>query len=592
MVRFVVWCVAAAVAAAQVYVPISQFRQRSIGQDSIRPGERVAGRVTVADQFRNTCYIQDGTGGIAVFNSAFRMGVHVGDSVELLSGLLTEFGQTTGQPGTGLLEISGSVTFQVIPVPRVEPTPRVASITSIGEALEGMLVRVRNVQFVETGVFQGDRNYTVRNAAGDQLQVRIDANTEIARNALPIPTQRVDVIGVISQFRGTYQLLPRFASDIGLSVAPDTVPKSATLDVTTWNLDWFGSTDTTIGIANKQRQFNSVRIALDSMQSDIYAFQEVVTQHVLDSLAGTVQGSYTGMLAPIDQQQKMAYLVSSQTVSVQETGLAVNGGSQAWADGRFPFRMTARCTIDGVTRQIILFNIHAKATGDSTTAQTDWQRRKTDAETFYDYLNTFYRTQPVIILGDFNDDVTSSVVTPNPSPYQVFVQDTVNWKVLTKPLSEAGLRSYIGSTANARMLDHIIVSDEVAPAVYRTYVESPNAFLSSYTSTVSDHLPVTVRIRLQDVAASVEEESVPEVRIGPNPATDLAFVEVATDVGDRLRVMLCDVAGRASTVLLDTVASAPLHVVPINCRGLAAGAYMLHVTRGNKRTVLPLIVVH
>ncbi|MDW8271013.1 MAG: DUF5689 domain-containing protein [Bacteroidota bacterium] len=578
---------------AQTYVTIAQFKQRPFG-DSIRSGERIAGRVTVADQFRNTSYIQDATGGIAVFNSAFRMGVRVGDSVEILAGTLIEFGQTTGQPGTGLAEIGGSVTFQVIPVSRAEPSPRTASITSIGEALEGMLVRVRNVQFVETGVFQGDRNYTVRNAAGDQLQVRIDANTEIARNNLPIPTARVDVIGVISQFRGTYQLLPRFASDIGLTIERDTLPKSATLDVTTWNLLWFGSSDTTLGVANKQRQFNSVRIALDSMSADIYAFQEVVTTQILDTLATAVQGTYEGILAPIEQQQKMAYLTNKSTVTIVESGLAVNGGPQAWASGRFPFRLTARCRIGNTQRDIVLFNIHAKATGDSASAQDDWQRRKTDAETFYDYLNTFYATVPVIILGDFNDDVTSSVVQPNPTPYAVFVNDTFNWRVLTKPLSELGLRSYIGSTTNARMLDHIIVSNELFNAIHRTYVEAPNAFLSSYTSTVSDHLPVTVRIRLDDVVSNVQEgEGKHSVRVGPNPANEVAYLEIERRTPGHFSVTIHDMQGRVALPLtIEYTASEQIRLITIPTSQLPSGFYTVRIVADGMIHICPLMVVH
>lgn len=591
MKQLVVVIAVAVSAGAQTYIPIAQFKQRPFG-DSIRQGERIAGRVTVANQFRNTSYIQDGSGGIAVFNSAFRMGVQVGDSVEILAGSLTEFGQTTGQPGTGLSEIVGNVVFQVIPVPRVEPQPRTTSIPSIGEALEGVLVRVRNVEFIERGVFQGDRNYTVQNAAGDQLQVRIDANTEIARNSLPIPIGRVDIIGVISQFRGTYQLLPRFATDVGLTVEADTVPKDATLDVTTWNLLWFGSTDTTIGVANKQRQFNSVRIALDSMGSDIYAFQEIVSAEVLDSLASSVQGSYGGYLAPIEQQQKMAYLVNRNVVTVVETGLAINGGPQAWANGRFPYRMTARCRINDVEKKVLLFNLHAKATGDSTTAQEDYLWRKTDAETFHDYLNTFYASEPVIILGDFNDDVTSSVVVPNPTPYAVFIEDSLNWRVLTKLLSEQGLRSYIGSTTNARMLDHIIVSNELFPAIYRTYLEAPNAFLSSYTTTVSDHLPVSVRIRLNDVISSVEQNPEHDVRIGPNPANDYAFVEVVVRRPSRLRVLLNDINGRSIASVADEYATEQIRLFTVPCGLLASGLYIVRVELDQSVQQFPLFIVH
>jgi hypothetical protein len=43
----------------------------------------VAGRVTATTQFGSTAYIQDGSAGIAVFNSTFANNVAIGDSVKV-----------------------------------------------------------------------------------------------------------------------------------------------------------------------------------------------------------------------------------------------------------------------------------------------------------------------------------------------------------------------------------------------------------------------------------------------------------------------------------------------------------------------------
>jgi hypothetical protein len=277
--------------------------------------ENVGIRVTVANQFRNTCFAQDGTSGIALFNSQFRNGVKVGDSVLIQAATITEFQATTGQPGTGLLQFSGNnFKFIVVPVPTKEELPKNVAIPAINESVEGQLVRVRGVEFVETGAFQGETNYTLKNQAGNTLQLRIDGNTEIATNQLAIPTGRIDVIGVISQFRGTYQLQPRFAIDLGLAPpVQDTVNRNRTLDVTTWNLYWFG--DTATGPSNRELQLRNAVRAMNTMNNDIFGVQEIAKVEVFNRLRDTLQGDFSGFIAKgINQAQRTGWLYRKSTV--------------------------------------------------------------------------------------------------------------------------------------------------------------------------------------------------------------------------------------------------------------------------------------
>ena len=278
-----------------------------------------------------------------VFNSQFLNGVQIGDSVVIDSATLSEFGQSTGAPGTGLTELTGTnLRFTVVPVERVEPEPRTTTIPLIGEGQEGLLVRIRRVKFLEKGSFQPETNYNVEDRSGNIFQVRINGATEIATNALAIPEDEVAITGCISQFRGTYQMFPRFADDIGIDdFEEDTVSRNRTLDITTWNLDWYGYADTTRGPADKDRQRRSIRQVMDSVGADIYALQEVISQEALDALSDSIQGSYMNIFASdVTSDQKMAYIYNSETITPITSGLAVNGGSEAWANGRFPFRMT------------------------------------------------------------------------------------------------------------------------------------------------------------------------------------------------------------------------------------------------------------
>lgn len=553
---------------------------------------KVAGRVTSAVQLSNVVYIQDRTAGIAVFNEQMRSGVKIGDSVVVENATLTEFGQTTGAPGTGLTQLGGNgLRFTVVPVPREEPSAKSTTIPNIGEGNEAMLIKLRKVRMVESGRFEGNRSYNAIDAFGNDIVIRIDRACEIGVNNLEIPSGDIDIVGVVSQFRGAYQVLPRLAQDIGLPpISVDTVNKSRTLDITTWNLEWYGTADTTLGQRNKDLQRQRIRVVMDTLQADLYALQEVISDEALAALSDSVKGSYGRLFATeVTSDQKLAYIYNKNTVTPQDNGLAVNGGARAWGNGRFPFRFTFDAKIGDVTKRINVFNIHAKATGDSTAAD-DYGRRKTDAETFHEYLKSFYYDLNVIVLGDFNDRLlTTTVDSTLPSCYSAFLNDQDNWYATTADLERQGLSSYIGF--NRGMLDHMLVSNEVKPMHYRSFVESPERYLTSYSSTVSDHRPVTGRFYLNAVTTVNDEENSPSgVRVSPNPMSTSGMMEVTAQHGGHLRVELIDATGTVSVLFNQSIAPS-IQLVTIPVEVLATGTYVVRTTLDGTVTTKHVVVV-
>ncbi len=579
---------AATIAQAQDPISIADARKQAFNTKV----SKVAGRVTASKEFRNTAYIQDRTAGIAVFNAAFKAGVQAGDSVIITNADLVEFGQTTNEPGTGLTELAGTdLAFIVVPTERIVPAPRTTTIPLIGEGVEGQLVRIRRVRFLETGSFQGETNYNIYDTQGNSLAVRIDGATNIATNSLPIPTEEVDLVGLVGQFRGGYQIFPRFAEDVGLPpVEVDTVKKSRTLDITSWNLEWFGTADTTLGPSDKNRQRRSIRQVMDSVGADIYALQEVLSDTAARTLADSIQGSYSVLFTyDIPSTQKMCYLYNTQTIRPVSSGLAVNGGSQAWANGRFPYRFTFDAIVDGKVKRYVCFNIHGKAT-DSVTAEADYNRRKTDAETFHTYLNDFYSDSAVFVIGDFNDVLTMSIVdSAFDSPYKVFIDDTEDWFSPTLELEERGLTSYIGF--NRSFLDHCIISTDLTAQLHRTYLEAPQAYLSSYSSTVSDHLPVTTRIFVDGVTSVSEEQHAASVglRVSPQPMTDHGTVELVVETPTTVTATLVSAHGEQRTLLDETLAP-QVRLLSVPVQDLSSGVYRLLVQMNEHVVSVPLVI--
>jgi hypothetical protein len=108
------------------------------------------------------------------------------------------------------------------------------------------------------------------------------------------------------------------------------------------------------------------------------------------------------------------------------------------------------------------------------------------------YLDATYPTQKVWVIGDWNDDVDTSIFPGHASPYQNFVSDSAHYTVQTKVLSDAGLASTVN---NPDVIDHHMNTNEVAGTYIAGSAEiyRVDAFVPGYGTTTSDHYPVLTR---------------------------------------------------------------------------------------------------
>ncbi len=163
------------------------------------------------NQLGNIRYIQDATGGLPAYGTptAFGANIALGDSVTV-TGVLFEF--------NGLLEISPTNSYTVHG-PVGAPAPTVIPITSAIEPMEGRLIQINNVTISGAGNFAGNTNYTLTSGP-NTLAMRITTGSNLVGTA--IPSGPVSVIGCLSQFGTSFQLLPRMTTDIIPYVAPAT----------------------------------------------------------------------------------------------------------------------------------------------------------------------------------------------------------------------------------------------------------------------------------------------------------------------------------------------------------------------------------
>lgn len=178
---------------------------------------RVRGIATAGTHFGDSGpgYMQDSTGGIAVFGADFTKSVVVGppSSFEMeVYGAVSLF--------NGSIEILPYSVARVGVKPAI--TPQNVTLTQLaadGEIWEGRLVKVVNAR-ITAGSYpplNSSGNLTIEDGGGS-FALRIDGDTDIDGQATP--TQRIDIVGIVNQFDTTlpytegYQLLPRRLADI------------------------------------------------------------------------------------------------------------------------------------------------------------------------------------------------------------------------------------------------------------------------------------------------------------------------------------------------------------------------------------------
>ncbi len=451
----------------------------------------VSGVVTVAQQFGNPAFIQDRTAGIAVYDFDFIQQVQIGDSV-VVRGTLSEFGQQNGQLGSGLLELTDVILLQKVSGAQIDTLA--VSLAAIDETIEGRLVRIDSVfwTLLRDDFFPAEsRNYGIFDPTGAG-EIRVDNNTELGGKR--IPHTPFDLIGVVSQYRGQYQIMPRFVTDLQPLPPQQAVPDSQRLTLVTWNLEWFG--DPNREPSDDAAQFAGVYALIDSVNADIYLLQEVANPTVFQQLADSL-ARYDGYLAPYDQELRTGYLVKRSEITVLDTNLLFTAApSDAWAWGRYPFHLVFRWR--GVRLHVL--NLHMK----SGTNLEDQQLRWRDAMILYNGLSSRWRDSLLIVGGDWNDDFDESIVPGAPSPYEAFVADSGNFIVPDYWLSVRGVGTHRGGS----FLDHFVMMGvmRTLPIQWQAGVVLPSSVERSF-ATVSDHLPLQLELVWQPSTVVPEREA-------------------------------------------------------------------------------------
>ncbi|WP_054683739.1 endonuclease/exonuclease/phosphatase family protein [Rhodothermus marinus] len=368
------------------------------------------------------------------------------------------------------------------------------------------------------------------------------------------------------------------------------VGTSATLEVATWNVEWFGDPDN--GPSDEARQQANVRAVIAQSAIDLWALQEVsdpaAFQALLDSLGSDYEG-VLGQTASPGVTQRLAFVYRRDVVQRRRVEQILTEFAETFAF-RPPLLLEASVHLPDTTVVITFITLHMKAGG----GLDDYERRREAAQRLKSRLDLLYGSRPVIVLGDWNDELHASILTGFPSPYENFRTDTDDYRFLTEALDAADLPTWCGNSSTCRTgstLDHILITDELFDTYEESSADRFAALLDAvpgYVSSTSDHLPVYARFRFRGASGVVmSEKSATTIQLFPNPARRQVWVSWEGR-GAPVVVRVWDVLGRLVRSQKES-AGVGLQRFRIDLEGLAAGVYRVEVTEGDRRVSRTLI---
>ena len=354
-----------------------------------------------------------------------------------------------------------------------------------------------------------------------------------------------------------------------------------TLDIATWNIEWFGHPQN--GPSNDDMQIENVASIMAASDIDLWGVQEIADPDDFDLLLDLLGDNYDGILATNSVEQRIGFVFDTRVIAIRQQRHILESFLSSFA-GRPPLLLEANVTLPDTTVVINFIVVHMKAFGDS-----DSYDKREDAslrlKNNIDFGSLF--DQRVVILGDFNDELDTSTFAGIPSPYTNLVEDQDNYLFTTQTLDAAGEGTFCQNSSCSQrgsMLDHILITNELfddyeagSTALYLDATTSVTGFGAS----TSDHVPVYARFNFATNTSLDKEPVHPEQwEIYPSPTRSSANMQFKLGSAQHAIVERLDMLGRT----VETLHQGSLHdgVIPLQSENWARGTYLIRLTTDNK----------
>jgi endonuclease/exonuclease/phosphatase family metal-dependent hydrolase len=273
------------------------------------------------------------------------------------------------------------------------------------------------------------------------------------------------------------------------------VPKigtDTTLDIGTWNIEWFG--DSLNGPSNEVTQLKNVTEVIQGMNLDLLGLCEISNAGYWAKLQSNLP-DYGAVLTNYSQTQKTGLLYRKSMFRLLYSKSILLAFDYEFASGRFPLEVALETQWGSKKDTMYVWVMHLKAnTGSTSEKLTSYNRRAKAAEELKNYLDPKKRWKGVV-LGDWNDDLDVSIVSGKASPFVDWRNDT-NYVFPSYRLSLAKQKS---TASYSEMIDHMCVTTSMKSnwLLNQSGVMVGDAYVPSYRFNTSDHYPVWARFSME-----------------------------------------------------------------------------------------------
>lgn len=303
----------------------------------------------------------------------------------------------------------------------------------------------------------------------------------------------------------------------------------STLEVLTWNVEWFPKAG--------QRTIDSVRQVILALDADVIALQEVADTNKCKQMLSTLV-DYELVLGDPYEFEGLAYIYKKSTIQVQQVYHVFSSWSAGYNFPRAPFVLEMECK----GRDFVLINNHLKCCGDGYLNLNDGgdeeTRRFRAMNTLKGYMDNFLSGRRVIMLGDLNDEIQEPLPQ---NVFQQFIQDSANYKFVDLAIANASPQGWSYPRWPSH-LDHILINQ----AVYYAYNQPETEVrcfsideylpggLAEYEQKISDHRPLGLKIKLKRLLglnnSTLEDKASTQLKLYPNPAQDYLILDFTEEI--------------------------------------------------------------
>ena len=160
--------------------------------------------------------------------------------------------------------------------------------------------------------------------------------------------------------------------------------------------------------------------------------------------------------------------------------------NDSWAFPRPPFEVKVKYKPTGT--DVFLINLHLKCCG----GEENEGRRAAASSQLKAYLDTSRPDDAVVILGDYNDEI-SSTSARSENPFLNFVNDSQNYLFADMSIAKGTVLWWSYPTFPSH-IDHILVTNELSGNIDTTVVIKASPCYPEYNAVISDHRPVAIKI--------------------------------------------------------------------------------------------------